>query len=96
MGKEEELVPVHPKGEIQIAGNQQPESPASPDSFAGKVYVKWAPPEAAGKLGTAAVLHRSLRRALKAMDEATSGAWLKQQAEGQLWAAVTRAVRAPS
>ena len=37
------VVEVHPEGELQISGNQPPESGASVDTFAGKVNVKWVP-----------------------------------------------------
>jgi hypothetical protein len=51
MRKEEEVVEVHPEGELQIAGNQPPESGASLDTFAGKVNVKWVPEAAVSGLG---------------------------------------------
>ena len=43
MSKEEEVVPTHPEGEIQIAANQPTETDTSLDTFAGKIHVKWAP-----------------------------------------------------
>src|ERR1035441_3491310 len=41
MRKEEEVVEVHPEGELQISGNPVPELGASVDTFAGKVNVRW-------------------------------------------------------
>ena len=43
MRKEEEVVEVHPEGELQISGNPVPELGASVDTFAGKVNVRWVP-----------------------------------------------------
>ena len=51
MRKEEEVVGVHPEGELQISGNPSPESDASLDTFAGKVHVKWVPEAAVSGLG---------------------------------------------
>ncbi len=51
MPKEEEVVEVHPEGELQISGNQPPELGASLDTFAGKVKVKWVPEAAVSGLG---------------------------------------------
>ena len=51
MRKEEEVLEVHPQGELQISGNRPPESGASLDTFAGKVNVKWVPEAAVSGLG---------------------------------------------
>src|SRR6266446_4118527 len=51
MSKEEELVPAHPEGEVQIAGNQPAEIGTSLDTFAGKVHVKWLPEATVSSLG---------------------------------------------
>src|ERR1035441_5238877 len=51
MNNERELVPAHPEGEVQIAGNQPAESGTSLDTFAGKIYVKWAPEATVSRLG---------------------------------------------
>ena len=51
MSKEEEVVQAHPEGEVQIAGNRLGETATSLDTFAGKVYVKWAPGAAVSSLG---------------------------------------------
>src|ERR1039457_4133800 len=51
MNNERELVPAHPEGEVQIAGNQPAESGTSLDTFAGKIYVKWAPEATVSSLG---------------------------------------------
>jgi hypothetical protein len=51
MDKREEAIQAHPKGETQIAGNQQAEPVTSVDTFAGKVHVKWAPEAAVSSLG---------------------------------------------
>src|ERR1035438_6567772 len=51
MRKEEEVVEVHPEGELQISGNEPPESGASLDTFAGKVNVRWVPEAAVSGLG---------------------------------------------
>lgn len=51
MGKEEEVVPAHPKGEVEIAGNQAAEIVTSLDTFAGKIHVKFAPEATVSSLG---------------------------------------------
>ena len=51
MSKEEGDVQAHPEGEVQIAGNQPAEAVTSIDTFAGKVYVKWAPEATVSSLG---------------------------------------------
>jgi hypothetical protein len=51
MRKETDLVPAHPEGEVQIAGNQPTESATTLDTFAGKIHVKWAPEAAVSSLG---------------------------------------------
>src|SRR5260370_42373123 len=51
MSKEEELVPAHPEGEVQIAGNQPAEIGTSLDIFVGKVHVKWLPEATVSSLG---------------------------------------------
>src|ERR1022692_1022759 len=51
MRKEEEVVEVHPEGELQISGNPVPELGASVDTFAGKVNVRWVPEAAVSGLG---------------------------------------------
>jgi hypothetical protein len=149
MPNEQDLIPTHPEGEVQIPGNQPAESGTSLDTFAGKVHVKWAPEAAVSSMGlmpffieflktsglfdkfvedcplsytsanapekrdilgtlvlsvlaghwryahinairadgvnpgllgmTRAASEDSVRRAMKAMDEAASGEWLKQQ-----------------
>ena len=42
---------THPEGEVQIAGDRPPETATSLDTFAGKVYVKWAPEASVSSLG---------------------------------------------
>src|SRR5712672_924441 len=51
MRNEEEVVRAHPEGEVQIVGDQPTEAVTSLDTFAGKVYVKWAPEAAVSSLG---------------------------------------------
>src|SRR5664279_956342 len=51
MSTENEVLRAHPEGEVQIAGNQPAETVTSLDTFAGKVYVKWAPEAAVSSLG---------------------------------------------
>src|SRR5258705_11142468 len=51
MSKEEELVPAHPEGEVQIAGNQPAEIGTSLDTFAGKGHVKWLPEATVSSVG---------------------------------------------
>lgn len=51
MSEKAESVQTHPKGEVQIAGNQPAETVASVDTFAGKVHVKWAPDAAVSSFG---------------------------------------------
>src|ERR1017187_5168716 len=51
MRKEEEVVEVHPEGELKISGNQPPDWGASLDAFAGKVNVKLVPEAAVSWLG---------------------------------------------
>jgi Transposase DDE domain group 1 len=51
MGKEEEVVRAHPEGEVQFAGNRPAETVTSLDTFAGKIYVKWAPEATVSSLG---------------------------------------------
>jgi hypothetical protein len=51
MSVEDEVVQAHPKGEVQTAGGQAAESVTSLDTFAGKVYVKWAPEATVSSLG---------------------------------------------
>ena len=51
MRKEQEVVGVHPEGELQVSGNLPPEADASLDTFAGKVHVKWVPEAAVSGLG---------------------------------------------
>ena len=49
MSTEEEVVPAHPQGEVQIAGNRPAETTTSVDTFAGKIHVKWVPDAAVRK-----------------------------------------------
>jgi hypothetical protein len=51
MSAEEDLVRVHPEGEVQSPGNQPAEIVTSLDTFAGKIYVKWAPEATVSSLG---------------------------------------------
>src|ERR1022692_769595 len=51
MANEEELVPAHPEGESQIAGNQAAETVTSLDTFAGKIHVKFVPEASVSSLG---------------------------------------------
>src|SRR5258708_20939929 len=51
MSQEEEVVPAHPEGEVEIAGNQPAEIGTSLDTFAGKVHVKWSPEATVSSLG---------------------------------------------
>ena len=51
MGTESEVIPVHPKGEVEIAGNLPEEAATTIDTFAGKVHVKWSPEAAVSSLG---------------------------------------------
>jgi len=51
MSQEEEVVPAHPEGEVEIAGNQPVEIGTSLDTFAGKVHVKWSPEATVSSLG---------------------------------------------
>src|ERR1017187_10925342 len=51
MRKEEEVVEVHPEGELQISGNQPPELGGSVDTFGGKVNVRCVPEAAVSGLG---------------------------------------------
>ena len=51
MGTGNEVLPTHPEGEVEIAGNPPPETGASLDTFAGKVHVKWSPEAAVSSLG---------------------------------------------
>src|SRR5260370_4376391 len=51
MSKEEEVVPAHTEGDIQIAANQPTETDTSLDPFAGKIHVKWAPEATVSSLG---------------------------------------------
>jgi hypothetical protein len=51
MGKETDLVPTHPEGEVQFAGNQPLEAVNTLDTFAGKIHVKWAPEAAVSSMG---------------------------------------------
>lgn len=51
MSKEEEVVRAHPEGEVEIAGNQPAETVISLDTFAGKVFVKFAPEATVSSLG---------------------------------------------
>lgn len=51
MSNGKEVVQAHPGGEVQVAGNQPVESGAFLDTFAGKVYVKWAPEATVSSLG---------------------------------------------
>src|ERR1035438_9265406 len=50
MRREEEVVEVHPEGELQISGNPVPELGASVDTFAGKVNIRWVPEAAVSGL----------------------------------------------
>lgn len=50
MQTEQEVVEVHPEGEIEIAGNRSSET-ATLDTFAGKIHVKWSPGAAVSALG---------------------------------------------
>ena len=43
MSTELEVIPVHPKGEVEIAANLPEEAATTIDTFAGKVHVKWSP-----------------------------------------------------
>src|ERR1039457_2042829 len=47
----EEVVEVHPEGELEISGNPVPELGASVDTFAGKVNVGWVPEVEVSGLG---------------------------------------------
>lgn len=51
MSKPQEIVPAHPKGEVEIAANQPGETATSLDTFAGKIHVKWAPEATVSSLG---------------------------------------------
>lgn len=51
MSKTEEVIPAHPKGEVQIAGNEPTETPISLDTFAGKIHVKFEPEATVSSLG---------------------------------------------
>ena len=51
MSTELEVIPVHPKGEVEIAGNLPEEAATTIDTFAGKVHVKWSPEAAVSGLG---------------------------------------------
>src|ERR1700704_3155585 len=51
MSEEEEVVPAHPEGEVEIAGNQPTEIGTSLDTFAGKVHVKWSAEATVSSLG---------------------------------------------
>ena len=51
MSAEDEVVRGHPKGEVQTAGDEAAETVTSLDTFAGKVYVKWAPEATVSSLG---------------------------------------------
>src|SRR6266566_9624307 len=51
MSREEVVVPAHPEGEVQIAGNQAAETVTSLDTFAGKIHVKFAPEATVSSLG---------------------------------------------
>src|SRR5712672_345449 len=51
MSNEKEVVPAHPLGEVQCAGNPAAESGTSLDTFCGKVHVKWSPEATVSSLG---------------------------------------------
>ena len=51
MSPENELLPVHPKGELENAENLLVETAISLDTFAGKIQVKWVPGAAVSSLG---------------------------------------------
>lgn len=51
MSKEDEVVRVHPEGEVQTGGNPPAETATSLDTFAGKIHVKWVPEAAVSSLG---------------------------------------------
>jgi hypothetical protein len=51
MNTEKEVVPAHPEGEVEIAGNRPEETATTIDTFAGKIHVKWAPEAAVSSLG---------------------------------------------
>lgn len=51
MSNEREPTRTHLEGEVESADKQSPEPAASLDTFAGKVYVKWAPDSAVSSLG---------------------------------------------
>jgi hypothetical protein len=51
MNSEQRLVPAHPEGEVEVAGNPSAEIGTSLDTFAGKVQVKFAPEAAVSSLG---------------------------------------------
>ncbi len=51
MSKEEQGVQAHRQGEVEIAGNQGPETVTSLDTFAGKIRVKWSPEATVSSLG---------------------------------------------
>jgi hypothetical protein len=51
MSTEKEVIQTHPEGEVEIAGNWPEETATSIGTFAGKVFVKWAPGAAVSSLG---------------------------------------------
>src|SRR5712672_4478221 len=51
MSNEKEVVPAHPLGEVQCAGNPAAETVTSLDTFAGKIHVKWTPEATVSSLG---------------------------------------------
>jgi len=51
MSTENEVFQVHPEGEVQLAENHPGEAVTSLDTFAGKIFVKWAPEATVSSLG---------------------------------------------
>src|ERR1017187_10755460 len=76
MRKEEEVVEVHPEGELQISGNQPPELGASVDTFAGKVNVRWVPEAAVSGLGLMVFFIEFLKRSEEHTSELQSPMYL--------------------
>jgi len=51
MSTEKEVARVHPEGECETEANQPTATETSLDTFAGKIYVKWAPEATVSSLG---------------------------------------------
>ena len=51
MGTENKVLPTHPEGEVEIAGNPPAETGTTLGTFAGKIHVKWSPEAAVSSLG---------------------------------------------